>query len=257
MWGYLGTSYLGDGATVGNVSYLSGQAGTPANGYDFAYPYETDSSEEYSPDRYVDEFGATGNGELWYKCQQGIGRVVGNTGTAGRGEYKTITSSVIFGAFYNEFRAELAGLMGEYLEYTGPAPDETDPEVTEMQPQDEEYPYGVPVDTTVVFHVTDDYSGCDTGATECTLTGAGSEVTWGDVDIDDSEFLDMEFEYTPESELEYDETYTVEVTTYDNAGNGPVDVSWEFTTELYVETTILPESFGSIKAKFTGGEEGR
>jgi hypothetical protein len=244
----LGTSYLGDGAGVGNVSDLYGQVGTPANGYDFSYPYGGD------PDRYVDEFGATGAGELWYKCQQGIGRVVGNTGTAGRGEYKTITSSVIFGAFYNESRAELAGLMGEYLEYTGPAPDETDPGITEMQPQDGDYPDGVPVDTSVVFHVTDDYSGCDTGATECTLTGTGGEVTWGDVDIDDSEFLDMEFEYTPESELEYDETYTVEVTTYDNAGNGPVEASWEFTTELYVETTILPESFGGIKAKFAEGE---
>lgn len=245
---------MDDGDVVGNVSDLNGQAGTFTDGYDFLYPYETDSSEEYSPDRYVDEFGATGTGELLYKCQQGIGRVVGNSGTTGRCEYKTITSSVIFSAFHNDFRADLTGLMEEYLEYAGPAPDETVPEVTEMQPQDADYPEGVPIDTTVGFHVTDNYSGCDTDATECTLSGPGDEVVWGDVDIDDSDILDVEFEYTPEDELEEGETYTVEVTTYDNAGNGPAEASWDFTTGC-TSTNILPESVGGIKARFA--REGR
>jgi len=65
------------------------------------------------PDSYVDEFGATGNGETVFKCQGDKGRIIVNNGT----NYYTITSSVMFS--YLDDSKSLDALMTEYIEYLG------------------------------------------------------------------------------------------------------------------------------------------
>lgn len=125
--------------------------------------------------------------------------------------------------------------------------DEVDPTVTDMYPHDEDFPSGVPVDTDVGWHVLDDASGCDIEATEWSVEDSSSDLVLGTMDIDDSDPLDVSFDFTPDDELIEGETYTVDIAAYDNAGNGPVEETWDFTTGY---TNIAPASIGTIKAGY-------
>jgi len=120
----LGITYLADGSpfATGNVQSLTGEG--MASGLTYEYPYKT------VPDNYVDEFGA-GSGTLAFVCQSSKGRVGYYSGSSD--SYRTITSSVIFGAI-EDGTSTKAELMDIYMEYltggtgigeTGSAPVDT------------------------------------------------------------------------------------------------------------------------------------
>jgi hypothetical protein len=121
-----------------------------------------------------------------------------------------------------------------------------DPEVTETHPHDSDFPSGVPVNTDITFHVTDDLSGCDTDETTCTVEESGGPLS-GALTFDDSDPLDVSFTWDPDDDYAEGASINVEVVTYDLAGNGPVTEEWTFTTG-YVN--ILPASLGVIKAGY-------
>jgi hypothetical protein len=146
-----------------------------------------------------------------------------------------IASYYLYGLAYDCF-FELHGTPVEY----------NDPEITETFPHDSDFPSGVPVNTDVTFHVTDDISGCDTGETTCDVEEGGAAVP-GTLDWDDADPLDVAFTWTPDAYYPEGASIDVEVVTYDLAGNGPVTEDWSFTTG-YVN--IAPESLGVIKARF-------
>jgi len=104
----LGITYLADGSpfATGNVQSLTGE--DIASGLTYEYPYKT------VPDNYVDEFGA-GSGTLAFVCQNDKGRIGYYSGAAD--SYRTITSSVIFGAIEDgtNTKAELMDLYMDYL----------------------------------------------------------------------------------------------------------------------------------------------
>jgi len=121
LWPYTGTSYLGDGQALGNVQTLVGQSGTFAQNLGTTYAYNE------GPDAYVDEFDAAG-GTVCLRDQSSIGRVV----SFDAGTYRTVTSSVIFGAQRGPDRGRLMqacaaflvyglGLAGKELPGVGPA----------------------------------------------------------------------------------------------------------------------------------------
>jgi hypothetical protein len=122
-----------------------------------------------------------------------------------------------------------------------------DPEVTETFPHDSDFPSGVPVNTDITFHVTDDLSGCDTDETTCTVEESGGPLS-GALTFDDSDPLDVSFTWDPDDDYAEGASINVEVVTYDLAGNGPVTEEWTFTTG-YVN--ILPASLGVIKGGFS------
>jgi hypothetical protein len=132
------------------------------------------------------------------------------------------------------------------FELHGTLTDHDDPDITQTYPHDSDFPSGVPVDTDVTFHVTDDVSGCDTDETTCTVEENGSPLP-GDLTFDDSDPLDVAFTWEPDEYYTEGTSIDVEVVTYDLAGNGPVTEEWSFTTG-YVN--IMPKSLGGIKAGF-------
>ena len=103
IWPYFGTLYAGDGNASGNVQNLIGVPGTLGDGLDFAYLYGQ------GPDAWVDEFDVT-TGILIYRDQSSIGRIVAHDASS----YRTILSSVIFGALQGTDRGEL---MARYVNY--------------------------------------------------------------------------------------------------------------------------------------------
>jgi len=130
-------------------------------------------------------------------------------------------------------------LYGVQIEYT-------DPEITETYPHDSDFPCGVPVDTNVTFHVTDDLSGCDTDETTIDVEHDGDTLI-GLLTFDDGDPLDVAFEWEPD--IDYPDVGEIDVAieTYDLAGNGPVTEEWTFTTGY---ANITPSSLGVIKAGF-------
>jgi hypothetical protein len=125
--------------------------------------------------------------------------------------------------------------------------DDVDPTVTNTYPHDADYPSGVPVGTLVGYHIQDDASGADP-ASAFSLKGPDGDLVTGILDYDDSDPLNVIFEFEPNDNLIEGETYTVTVEAYDLAGNGPVEETWDFTTGF---TNITPASLGAIKAGFT------
>jgi hypothetical protein len=130
-------------------------------------------------------------------------------------------------------------LYGVHIEYT-------DPEITETYPHDSDFPCGIPVDTDITFHVTDDLSGCDIEETTINVEYEGDTLI-GLLTFDDSDLLDVTFEWEPDIDYPDVTEIHVSVQTYDLAGNGPVTEEWSFTTG-YVN--IKPSSLGAIKAAF-------
>uniref|UniRef100_A0A7C3UQ64 T9SS type A sorting domain-containing protein n=1 Tax=candidate division WOR-3 bacterium TaxID=2052148 RepID=A0A7C3UQ64_UNCW3 len=88
---------------TGNVQNLIGQPNTFAQGINLSYLYQQ------GPDNYVDELGEQG-GRLYFLDQNGIGRGIYYRG----GNYRTILSSVIFGALQGTERTRL---LRSYLQY--------------------------------------------------------------------------------------------------------------------------------------------
>jgi hypothetical protein len=134
----------------------------------------------------------------------------------------------------------------QFFELHGTPVEYNDPDITETFPHDSDFPSGVPIGTSVTFHVTDDVSGCDTGETTCTAEENGDAAP-GELTFDDSDPLDVAFTWEPDDDYTEGASVDVEVVTYDLAGNGPVTEEWSFTTG-YVN--VAPASLGHIKAGF-------
>jgi hypothetical protein len=132
------------------------------------------------------------------------------------------------------------------FELYGTPGDDVDPDVTQTFPHDSDFPSGVPVDTIVTFHVTDDVTGCDAEATTISVEQGGGQLS-GIIKWDDSDSLDVAFKWKPDDHYAEGTGVDVTVETYDLAGNGPVTESWLFTTG-YVN--VAPASLGVIKAGF-------
>jgi hypothetical protein len=136
--------------------------------------------------------------------------------------------------------------LGCFFELHGVITDHLDPEITETFPHDSDFPSGVPVDTDVTFHVTDDLSGCNPDETGVNVEHDGNPLV-GMLTWDDSDPLDVYFEWEPDVSYPGGAEIHVAVETYDIYGNGPVTEEWSFTTG-YVN--VAPVSLGAIKAGF-------
>jgi hypothetical protein len=104
LWPYFGASYLGDGNASGNVSQLTGQVGSFAEGFGFDYPHQQ------GPDSWVDILGAAA-GAVLLSDQSGTCRAVFHQADG----YRTVCSSVIFGAFGAEDRASFLAAAMDFL----------------------------------------------------------------------------------------------------------------------------------------------
>jgi hypothetical protein len=153
------------------------------------------------------------------------------------------TGSAYMGSPFDEFY-ELWG-------FTGPH-DEEDPAVTDIYPQDDDYPSGVPPsDGTAGCHWRDGdpetNRGIDVENSSFNVYDPDDETVGGSLDIDDGDLWDVIVDFEADAPWEEGATYTVETETYDLAGNGPVTEEWTFTTG-YVN--VAPASLGVIKAGF-------
>ncbi|MCK4592901.1 Ig-like domain-containing protein [bacterium] len=162
--------------------------------------------------------------------------------------------------------ADMANMVRNWLDTAAGEPDVTPPEVTDMDPGDGDV--DVPIDSDIVFHCTDDISGVDTDTIDFTVqdttlggnralsAGAALSVHHspartlpGDLDIDDTDPLDVVCTWTGYDPFYMDETITCTVSgdLADNRGNQMGDdFVWTFDTELGVEDS----SWGEIKSRF-------
>lgn len=127
--------------------------------------------------------------------------------------------------------------------------EESDPEITNMYPQDADYPSGVPVGTWAGCHWTQsDPDGLAIKVSESNfyLYDDNMDDIDGTLVIDDSDLFDVAVDFEPDDLLNGGETYNVETTCYDLAGNSDTE-TWQFTTGY---ANIAPESLGGIKARF-------
>jgi hypothetical protein len=107
FYSMLGCDYIGDGNASGNVSSVTGETGTFVEGMTFNYPYEQ------GPDSYNDIIGSNG-GTIFFKSQDTNGRALCYNGTTG--DYRSIHSTIIFGAHQNTSSTKL-DLMTVYMNY--------------------------------------------------------------------------------------------------------------------------------------------
>jgi hypothetical protein len=126
--------------------------------------------------------------------------------------------------------------------------DEEPPYVTDAYPLDEDFPCGVPADTSVGFHIRDDETGVDVSACTFTLFDSDDNPVAGTTIVDDADPCDVVYEFDPDGDLTEGETYSIEIHAVDIAGNS-ADESWDFTTG-YVK--VDETSFGRVKAGFAG-----
>jgi len=105
MFDMFGTSYLGDGNENG-ISAVYGVSGSSAESMQFGFQFDTDA--DYS----IDEFAVT-MGNLLLTDQEGIGRAV----QYDEGNYKVITSSIIFSSLIDTEIGTKSELMLRYLEF--------------------------------------------------------------------------------------------------------------------------------------------
>jgi len=144
--------------------------------------------------------------------------------------------------------------------------DYTPPEVVDREPEGGDV--GVPVDTTIVFHVFDDISGVDIATIEFTVEDASrgpkrvnlafstdgpspTGIISGELVIDDSVIWDVVCTFTPDSDLPYGQTITCTVpgTLADRAGNEMGDDEvWSFETQD--EPRVTDTTWGRVKALY-------
>lgn len=126
------------------------------------------------------------------------------------------------------------------------ASDSNPPTITDTYPKDGNLS-GVPADTWIGFHVQDDVSGCDVGATTYNALADGNPVVWASENVDDSDPLDVSFDLEPDAPFSEGAAVDVSIETFDKAGNGPVNENWTFHIGY---TTVEAKSVGYIKAGF-------
>lgn len=97
----------GNPATTGNVSSVTGQAGSIVEGKGYSYLYQQ------PPDAYVDDIDASG-GAVIFQCQANCGRAVSYAGPGGT--YRAICSAFLFGGL-REGTNTKTELLGIYLNY--------------------------------------------------------------------------------------------------------------------------------------------
>jgi hypothetical protein len=124
--------------------------------------------------------------------------------------------------------------------------DEEPPYVTDSYPLDEDFPCGVPPDTSVSFHIRDDETGVDVSACTFGLFDDDDNPVAGTTIVDDADPCDVVYEFNPDGDLTEGETYTAEIHAVDLAGNS-ADESWDFTVG-YVK--IDKTSLGRVKAGY-------
>jgi hypothetical protein len=135
--------------------------------------------------------------------------------------------------------------------FGGGVPDEEDPIITDMYPQDADWPSGIPPTENVAgCHWQDgdpdENSGIDTDESTFEVFDSGDNPVSGELTIDDADEYDVIVDFEADELWLEGETYTVETTAFDNAGNS-ADETWDFTTGY---TNIVEKSFGAIKADF-------
>jgi hypothetical protein len=143
-------------------------------------------------------------------------------------------------------RTAVLQIKGNYGE-----PDEEDPTITDMYPDDADWPSGVPpTENTAGCHWQDGdpdgNSGIDVDESSFDVFDSGDNPVTGELTINDDDEYDVIVDFEADDLWLEGETYTVETTTYDNAGNSATE-TWDFTTGY---TNIVEKSFGAIKADF-------
>jgi hypothetical protein len=137
--------------------------------------------------------------------------------------------------------------------------DESPPRVTGQNPANGDT--GVPPETNITFHVTDDMSGVDTstidftcadsslGGTSLSVGAAPNALIPGQLTIDDADLLDVICTFDPDTPLPKDTiTCTVAAGLADRDGNAtPQDVAWSFDV---MGSEVRETSWGQIKAEF-------
>ena len=104
-----GCSYIGDGnpSSTGNVSTVTGQTGSIADGVNYGHLYQQ------GPDNYVSYIGTAG-GTLFFRSQDNNGRAINYNGSTGN--YRSIHSTFVVGALRNGTYSKLQ-LMQIYMDY--------------------------------------------------------------------------------------------------------------------------------------------
>jgi len=140
------------------------------------------------------------------------------------------------------------------------------PYVTDMDPGDDDV--DVHIDTVIVFHVWDDYSGVNVATIEFNVEDASrgpvhvnlsyntdgsspaGEIT-GELEIDDTDICNVVCTFTPDDDLPYGEsiTCTVPAGLADRAGNETEDDTvWSFETQE--EPRVTDTTWGQVKALY-------
>jgi hypothetical protein len=102
-----GSQVQDPGAPVGNVSMVTGQAGSLLDGMFYPYLYEN------NPDRFVDVLEPNG-GSLLFQSQDSNDRVILYSGPTDN--YRAINSSIIFGGLRDSLYTKIE-LMDQYMDY--------------------------------------------------------------------------------------------------------------------------------------------
>lgn len=240
-WGQLGI-LIPVGWNPDNVEYSGTYEGYGVYDEDYIYVLE---SQYPAPEGY----------EWWGYCtDQGI---LGGEGDEYAVDFDVLTDDQL-GTFYLDFAVGWYGIVGgeDITDYSADneitiIQDQEDPYITDTYPHDEDWPSGVPpTENTAGCHWDagdpDTNSPIDADESTFEVRDSGDNPVPGDLDIDDTDPYDVIVDFQADEPWLGGETYTVETTTYDMAGNSATEV-WDFTTG-YVN--IKTSSFGAIKALY-------
>ena len=126
FYAMFGATWVRDGNPLGNISELTGQAGTIVDGLVHDYSHMVFVVDEY------EDVIAANAGELIFKSQEGYGRTVAYN----EGSYKTVYASFVFGGIIDGAGLNVKSeLMSRYLDFLFSEPDvdiELVPESTEV-----------------------------------------------------------------------------------------------------------------------------
>jgi hypothetical protein len=111
-----GCMWAGDGALLGNVQNVTGQASSLGEGLSYDYLYNQ------GPDSYVDYIDADG-GTIFFKSQDALNRAISYDGSSTT--YRAIHSTFIFGALRDGSKTKNE-LMNTYMDYMLSAPGVTE-----------------------------------------------------------------------------------------------------------------------------------
>jgi hypothetical protein len=130
-------------------------------------------------------------------------------------------------------------------------PDQENPYINYTYPHDVDWPSGVPpTENTAGCHWnggdpdTNSFINVDESTFE--VRDSGGNAVSGNLNIDDTDSYDVIVDFQADEPWLGGETYTVETTTYDMAGNSATAI-WDFTTGYL---NINTSSFGAIKALY-------